>query len=62
MDGYEVARRLRGRNAHGPIHLVALTGYGQKDDRERSRAAGFNDHLVKPVTPEALETLFRRDP
>jgi PAS domain S-box-containing protein len=59
MDGYEVARRLRGRNGHGPLHLVALTGYGQKDDRERSHAAGFNNHLVKPVTPEALETLFR---
>ncbi len=48
MDGYEVARRLRGQ--HGDrLCLIALTGYGQADDRETSRRAGFDKHLVKPV-------------
>jgi CheY-like chemotaxis protein len=56
MDGYEVARRLRGE-ASGPL-LVALTGYGQDEDRRRSREAGFHHHLVKPVDPEELERLL----
>jgi len=47
MDGYEVARRIRvmGR----PVHLIALTGYGQEEDRQRTAAAGFDVHLTKPV-------------
>jgi len=52
MDGYELARRLRGRRPHAL--LIALTGYGQPDDRERSREAGFDHHFLKPVEPEAL--------
>jgi signal transduction histidine kinase/CheY-like chemotaxis protein len=48
MDGYELARHLRGRLPE--VKLVALTGYGQSNDRERSRAAGFDAHLVKPVS------------
>jgi CheY-like chemotaxis protein len=59
MDGYEIARRLRERDGQVPLRLIALTGYGQKEDRERSMAAGFDDHLVKPVTPDALEKIFR---
>ena len=59
MDGYEVARQLRMQDGQKPLRLIALTGYGQKEDRERSMAAGFDDHLVKPVTPEALEKVFR---
>lgn len=47
MDGYELARQLRDRLPG--VKLVALTGYGQANDRERSRAAGFHAHLVKPV-------------
>jgi CheY-like chemotaxis protein len=58
MDGYEVARRLRVNSDHGPLRLVALTGYGQQEDRDRSHAAGFDDHLVKPVSPQALEQIF----
>jgi len=58
MDGYEVARQLLSRKADVPPRLIALTGYGQKEDRQRSMAAGFNNHLVKPVTPEALKTLL----
>jgi CheY-like chemotaxis protein len=53
MDGYALARALRERHGDG-VRLVALTGYGQADDRERSRAAGFDAHLVKPVDLEAL--------
>jgi PAS domain S-box-containing protein len=58
MDGYEVARRLRARRGAGPAVLVALTGYGQEDDRRRSREAGFDYHLVKPVEPGALRELL----
>jgi len=47
MDGYEVARRLREEGSVS--RLVALTGYGQDEDRRRSLEAGFNHHLVKPV-------------
>jgi CheY-like chemotaxis protein len=49
MDGYELARRLREAKAGGRLFLVAITGYGQDSDRARSRAAGFDLHLVKPV-------------
>jgi signal transduction histidine kinase len=59
MDGYEVARRLRSGPATSALRLVAVTGYGQKEDRERALASGFDDHLVKPVTPESLATLLR---
>jgi CheY-like chemotaxis protein len=57
MDGYEVARRLRAQLGHDVV-LVALTGYGQADDRRRAREAGFNFHLVKPVDLDALERLL----
>jgi signal transduction histidine kinase len=52
LDGYEVGRRLRVLG--GTMRLVALTGYGQPDDRRRSEAAGFDTHLVKPVDETAL--------
>lgn len=58
MDGYEVARRLRGEAQMQNIILIALTGYGQSEDRQQSLAAGFNHHLVKPVDPEMLQTLI----
>jgi signal transduction histidine kinase/CheY-like chemotaxis protein len=55
MDGYELARRIRAKaNGHG-IRLVAITGWGQDTDRERSRDAGFDLHLTKPVDLDALE-------
>src|SRR5438093_92521 len=57
MDGYEVARRLR-QTLGGTIHLVAVTGYGQADDIERSRAAGFDAHVTKPVAPDELLRLL----
>jgi PAS domain S-box-containing protein len=53
MDGYEVARRIRAQRGVRPI-LVAITGYGQVDDRQRSLEAGFDAHLTKPVAPDLL--------
>ena len=58
MDGYEVARRLRDRNEFRATRLIALTGWGQDTDRERSRSAGFDLHLVKPVDPGKLRELL----
>lgn len=55
IDGYEVARRLRATPGLERLRLVALTGYGQPEDRARTHAAGFDDHLVKPVELPALE-------
>jgi signal transduction histidine kinase/ActR/RegA family two-component response regulator len=54
MDGYQVARLLRERPEMETVLLVALTGYGQDEDRRRSQEAGFNAHLVKPVDLDAL--------
>jgi CheY-like chemotaxis protein len=54
MDGYAVARELRKQRAMANVLLVALTGYGQEDDRRRSQEAGFDIHMIKPVEPEAL--------
>jgi predicted ATPase/signal transduction histidine kinase len=59
MDGYEVARQLLARDNPAQLRLFALTGYGQQEDRQRAMAAGFNAHLVKPITPETLATIFR---
>ncbi|WP_442497158.1 PAS domain S-box protein [Methylobacter sp. sgz302048] len=58
LDGYEVARRLRALPETHDAVLVALTGYGQTEDRERSRSAGFNHHLLKPVNFEKLSALL----
>ncbi|BBL75970.1 PAS domain-containing hybrid sensor histidine kinase/response regulator [Methylomagnum ishizawai] len=55
MDGYAVARTLRQSAELKGSWLIALTGYGQAEDREKSRAAGFDRHLVKPVDFEALQ-------
>lgn len=62
IDGYEVARRLRSQPSTSALRMIAVTGYGQKEDRERALASGFDDHLVKPVTLGSLETLFRLQP
>jgi signal transduction histidine kinase/DNA-binding response OmpR family regulator len=54
MDGYEVARRLRGLPETRASLLIALTGYGQRGDRDRARDAGFDHHLTKPAEPDEL--------
>ena len=58
ISGYEVAKRIRAREGGKDIMLVALTGYGQAEDRRRATEAGFTVHLVKPVVPEALQRLL----
>jgi CheY-like chemotaxis protein len=58
MDGYEVARRLRAGPGGHALVIVALTGWGQEEDRQRSRAAGFDHHLVKPTDIDALQHLL----
>ncbi len=55
MNGYEVARRLRQQGAESPALLIALTGYGQKEDRARSTEAGFDHHFVKPADPRLIQ-------
>ncbi len=60
MDGYEVARRLRAQPGSAGVLLVALTGYGQEEDRRRTEEAGFDAHLVKPADPEAVQELLTR--
>jgi CheY-like chemotaxis protein len=60
MDGYEVARRIRNTASLDEIVLVALTGYGQEDDRRRAREAGFNYHLTKPTSLTALKEILGR--
>jgi PAS domain S-box-containing protein len=60
MDGYEVARCMRGDPALRGTHLVALTGYGREDDKQRSGAAGFEHHLVKPAGLDTLRDLLGR--
>jgi two-component system, sensor histidine kinase len=66
MDGYDVARQIRSAEGGDRIRLVAMTGYGRPEDRDRALAAGFDAHLVKPVDPRQLqdaidsEVLLRR--
>jgi signal transduction histidine kinase/CheY-like chemotaxis protein len=59
MDGYEAGRRLRNVIRHN-TPLVAMTGYGSSEDRQRSSEAGFDAHMVKPVAPEDLASLIGR--
>jgi CheY-like chemotaxis protein len=58
LNGYEAARRIRKQQADKRIVLVALTGWGQEEDRRRSKQAGFDAHLVKPVDPTTLAQLL----
>ncbi len=61
MDGYHVARRLRGAGLHD-ARLFAITGYDDETDRRRSREAGFDQLLTKPVNPQLLRELLSRGP
>ena len=58
LDGYEVCRRIRQQPWGAGVVLLALTGWGQEEDRDRTRAAGFDGHLVKPVDYNELMTLL----
>jgi len=59
MDGYQVAERIRARPEHKHTLLLAVSGYGQEEHRARSKKAGFDDHLVKPIDPIMLMELMR---
>ena len=58
MDGYDVARAIRMRDRDGTLIIIALTGWGQQEDRRQSQEAGFDHHLVKPVDPATLDQLL----
>lgn len=58
MNGYEVARRLKSRPETVKCLLIALTGFGQEEDRRRSSEAGFDSHLTKPVELEVLDSVI----
>ncbi len=60
MSGYEVAKRLRADPSIGKTVLVALTGWGSDEDKRRSKEAGFDFHLTKPVDVTAIETILER--
>ncbi len=59
LDGLEAARRIRALPEGGHVRIVALTGWGQEADRQRTRDAGMDDHLVKPVSLDALQNVLR---
>jgi two-component system CheB/CheR fusion protein len=58
VDGFEFARRVRSKPAHAHVYLIALTGYGRPVDRQQTLAAGFDEHLVKPVDTQTLLRLL----
>jgi CheY-like chemotaxis protein len=60
IDGYELASRLRQQSGWASVPFAALTGYGQAADRERTAAAGFAHHLVKPIDLDELDVAVRR--
>lgn len=62
MNGYDAARAIRSRPWGGDVVLFALTGWGQEEDRKRSREAGFNAHLVKPVEITQLMQMLESPP
>jgi CheY-like chemotaxis protein len=58
LDGYEVARRIRGLSHGKGMRLVAVTGYGQPEDVQRSKDAGFDRHVTKPLDPTQLSEML----
>ena len=60
MNGYQLARELRQLPGYENVPLVAVTGYSMFDDRERSKSAGFNAHMTKPIDPSALLELIEQ--
>jgi CheY-like chemotaxis protein len=59
-DGYELARRVRGDQRLVDMYLVAVTGWGQDEDRRRATEAGFDSHLTKPAAPETVRQVVAR--
>lgn len=59
MNGYEVCQHLRARSWGQRSRIVAISGWGQPEDRERSRSAGFDEHLVKPIESHTVDRLLK---
>lgn len=59
IDGFEVARLLRAEALVGRL-LIAVSGYGQPEDRARTKAAGFDEHLTKPIDPQQMQEVIQR--
>lgn len=62
LDGYELARQVRALPDAGKVRLIAVTGYGQPEDRRRAVEAGFDAHLIKPMDLQKLEQLLAKLP
>jgi CheY-like chemotaxis protein len=62
VSGYELGQRIRARSEDADLLLIALSGYGQSADRQKSAAAGFTHHLVKPVALSILKELLDQAP
>ena len=62
VDGYDACRQIRARCARADLVIVAITGWGQEDDRRRSSLAGFDLHLTKPVDPDILVRIVNELP
>jgi CheY-like chemotaxis protein len=60
MSGYDVARTLRGMPEFEHVHIVAVTGWGQEEDRRKAREAGCNNHFTKPLSPTVVEELLTK--
>jgi CheY-like chemotaxis protein len=60
LDGYAVARQLRARGDTSHVLLIALTGYGQREDRQRAADSGFDYHYVKPADPREIQNAIER--
>jgi CheY-like chemotaxis protein len=60
LSGHEVARRIRDQPSERPVTLIAVTGWGQKADKDRAAASGFDHHFTKPVEPSVLSALLQQ--
>ena len=58
MNGYAVARALRARPEFNHVHIAAVTGWGQDEDRRKAREAGFDSHFTKPLSPDVLTEIL----
>jgi len=60
LSGHEVARRIRDQHGERSVTLIAVTGWGQKADKDRAAASGFDHHFTKPVEPTVLSALLQK--
>jgi CheY-like chemotaxis protein len=60
LSGHEVARRIRDESGGRAVTLIAVTGWGQKADKDRAAASGFDHHFTKPIEPTVLSALLQK--